>query len=127
MRWQCQCGRKRDAEQQHQQQVNQPSDNSVVRSSTSSSSTSTSTSSKKARTKDRLKRGNEGHIHSSEKPDVASSLRLSSSAFFASSAALVHPTCQAEERQTLAGSHNSVLRGNDAGISFAALDFRFIR
>ncbi|XP_033240822.1 uncharacterized protein [Drosophila pseudoobscura] len=72
---------------------NNRSEPAVVRSSTSSSSTSTSTStsSKKARTKDRLKKGNEGHIHSSEKPDVASSLRLSSSAFFASSAALVHP------------------------------------
>ncbi|XP_034480852.1 phosphatidylinositol 3-kinase 2-like, partial [Drosophila innubila] len=43
----------------------------------------------------------------------------------------VKPTCQAEElliaRNRLAGSHNTVLRGNDAGISFAALDFRFIR
>ncbi|XP_022223797.1 uncharacterized protein LOC111075039 isoform X2 [Drosophila obscura] len=70
--------------------INNRSEPAGLRSSTSS--TSTSTSSTKARTKDRLKRGNEGHIHSSEKPDVASSSRLSSSStFFASSAALVHP------------------------------------
>ncbi|XP_017065937.1 uncharacterized protein LOC108104402 [Drosophila eugracilis] len=72
-------------------------------------------------------RSNERHFHLSETPDLLASSSLLSSAFVASSAALVNVTCQAEEGQSSAGSHSTVLRGNDAGISFAALDFRFIR
>ncbi|EDW43901.1 GM19184 [Drosophila sechellia] len=66
------------------------------------------------------------HFHLSETPELSASTSLLPSAFVASSAALVNVTCQAEEGQSSAGSHYTVHRGNDAGISFAALDFRFI-
>ncbi|KMZ07761.1 uncharacterized protein Dsimw501_GD27923, isoform B [Drosophila simulans] len=97
------------------------------------------TTNPKVRTEDRFKTSSKSkitnpksgntqlHFHLSETPELSASTSLLPSAFVASSAALVNVTCQAEEGQSSAGSHYTVHRGNDAGISFAALDFRFIR
>ncbi|KRF80879.1 uncharacterized protein Dvir_GJ26872, partial [Drosophila virilis] len=78
-------------------------------------------------TDQRQRSTDEGHLHLR-----GAGLAAVEVATAAAASRAVNGTCQAEElhiasNRRLAGSHKTVHRGNDAGISFAALDFRFIR
>lgn len=107
-----------------------------------SKATTTTTKSHILRNRDRFRSSNNKYSNqtrlATQRDDGHSHFHLCEVGFAAKDVALtaaasleVNPTCQAEDlliaRNRLAGSHKTVLRGNDAGISFAALDFRFIR